>query len=175
VSFEIEFYEDPQGGAPVLSWLDGLSPAKREAARHALAKVLARSGAAVCQGEWGKPLDGGLYEFRIRHDGNEILRQADPQLLARIGPLPHEPTLLRIFFCVEQGRIILLLGAYDKGRDSSPRRQQKEIKKARQRLEQHRRSAGRAAAAPPPSRSRSRWRAWWIGQIRNLDRAKRSR
>ena len=52
-------------------------------------------GTEVCESEWGKALGKGLYELRIRHDANEILRERDPELFARIGPLPAEPTLLQ--------------------------------------------------------------------------------
>lgn len=50
--------------------------------------------------------------------------QSDPEKSAKI--------LLRVFFCTGPGRkIILLLSGYDKGKDPSGRRQQREIVKAR--------------------------------------------
>ena len=73
-------------------------------------------GTEVCESEWGKALGKGLCESRIRHHANEILRERDPELFARIGPLPAEPTLLRVFFPVEGGTLLLLTG-YDMGAD----------------------------------------------------------
>lgn len=61
---------------------------------------------------WIRPLGAGLFEFRIR----------------------DENVLIRIFFSYKQGRIVLLLGGYDKGADSSSKRQQREISLARKRL-----------------------------------------
>jgi hypothetical protein len=42
--------------------------------------------------------------------------------------------LIREFVAFEKGKIIILLGAYDKGRDPSKKTQQDQIKKARKRL-----------------------------------------
>lgn len=160
MAYELEFYDAPSGAMPVQTWLEKLSPAKEEAARQALLKILAVDGIDVLDTEWGKPLGEGLFEFRIRHDANEILAQRDPELLAKIGPLPEEPTLLRIFFAFDGQKIILLVGGYDKGEDASKKRQQKEIKTARKRLaEYNRRKAKRA-------RKRTSFRYWWVGRIR---------
>ncbi|MGH7765561.1 MAG: type II toxin-antitoxin system RelE/ParE family toxin [Candidatus Dormibacteraceae bacterium] len=60
----------------------------------------------------GRQLGGGLFEFRLR----------DRPLLARV-------------FCHAYGdRVVLLLAGYDKGRDPSSRRQEREIALARSRL-----------------------------------------
>lgn len=61
---------------------------------------------------WIKPLKAGLFEFRISSSGS----------------------LIRIFFTFKRGRVIFLLGAYDKGGDSSTKRQQREILVARSRM-----------------------------------------
>jgi putative component of toxin-antitoxin plasmid stabilization module len=61
---------------------------------------------------WIKPLKAGLFEFRISANG----------------------ALVRVFFTYKKGRIIFLLAAYDKGADSSPKRQQQEISIARKRI-----------------------------------------
>lgn len=74
--------------------------------------ILQQQGIGVCGTAFGRQLGGGLFEFRLR----------EPPLLARI-------------FCHAHGsRVILLLGAYDKGRDPSARRQNREIAVARSRL-----------------------------------------
>lgn len=61
---------------------------------------------------WIKPLGSGLFEFRIQGQG----------------------LLVRVFFAYKKGKIILLLGAYDKGADSSKKRQNQEISLAKKRL-----------------------------------------
>ena len=61
---------------------------------------------------WVKPLGSGLFEFRIQGHG----------------------LLVRVFFAYKKGKIILLLGAYNKGGDSSKKRQNQEISLAKKRL-----------------------------------------
>jgi putative component of toxin-antitoxin plasmid stabilization module len=61
---------------------------------------------------WIKPLGQGLFEFRIR----------------------SSDVLLRLFFTYREGRVILLVGGYDKRRDPSEKRQNREIAIARKRL-----------------------------------------
>ena len=51
-----------------------------------------------------------------------------------------EKILLRVFFCTAGRKIILLLSAYDKGRDDSESRQQREIARARNLLARYRAS-----------------------------------
>jgi putative component of toxin-antitoxin plasmid stabilization module len=77
-----------------------------------VATILGPSGNNLAGTHWVKALGGGLFEFRVRA----------PEVL------------VRIFFTYESGRIILLLGAYDKLRDPSARRQNNEINKARTRM-----------------------------------------
>jgi|DEB19_MinimDraft_2_1074335.scaffolds.fasta_scaffold250041_1 phage-related protein len=74
--------------------------------------VLGQRGNELAGTHWSKALGDGLFEFRISNPG----------------------VLVRIFFAFKAGRVILLLGAYDKKRDSSARRQQKEIETAKKRL-----------------------------------------
>lgn len=64
---ELEFYEDEYGDSPVLRWLrEELTPTKRRALGHAMNEVLQDLGVEVCGTEFGKPLGGGLFEFRLR-------------------------------------------------------------------------------------------------------------
>ena len=80
----------------------------------------------------------GLFEFRLRHHAAEILRSLDKP--ARDEPR-RERILLRVFCHAHGDRLILLLGGYDKGADSSRTRQQREIAEARRRLADYRRRA----------------------------------
>ena len=93
----------------------------------AITKVLAIEGPAICESEWGKAVGRGLYEFRIRKSLDAILKTRGVAQ-ARGG---KRPVLLRVFCAFERGRVVLLLGGYDKRKDSSGSRQQREIAAAR--------------------------------------------
>ena len=130
MSWTVEFYEDDEGHVPAREFMLSLSFAKRAAAIAAVEAILAPMGLDVCKSEYGRPLGSGLYEFRLRHDEKTILSKAGGDAEdASTGDV-----LLRFFFAAHGQRIILLLGGYDKGRDSSPRRQSKEIQRARRAL-----------------------------------------
>jgi len=141
--FTIEFYEDPQTGrTPVYEWIvRDLSPYKRRALGTAMSEVLERYGIEVCGTEHGKHLGDGLFEFRLRHDSDEIIAKHTDKTP------DHEPDEAPIFlrvFCHAYGqRIVLLLAGYDKGGDASERRQDKEIELARKRLREFRARKGR--------------------------------
>jgi hypothetical protein len=133
-TYKLEFYEDERGDAPVRRWLrEELKLAKRQALGYAMQIVLQRLGVAVCGTEWGKQLGGGLFEFRLRSDLRDWVRPGE-----EAGRF-----LFRVFCHAHGDRLILLLAAYDKGEDPSPRRQNAEIALARARLRDwQRRRAG---------------------------------
>jgi hypothetical protein len=129
-AFEIVFYEDEHGDAPVLRWLrEELSPRKRRALGTAMNNVLQRLGIGVCGTEFGRQLGQGLFEFRLRGEG---LERAVPA--AEDGDPAEAKMLLRVFCHAHGRRLILLVGGYDKGEAPSPRRQDREIAAARERL-----------------------------------------
>ncbi len=111
--YRLEFYEDPWGNQPVLDWLRAdLTREERRSVGAAMRQILQEQGINVCGSSFGRQLGEGLFEFRLR----------DGALLIRI-------------FCHAFGdRVIVLLAAYDKGRDASERRQNREIAQARPRL-----------------------------------------
>jgi hypothetical protein len=122
---KLEFYEDERGDSPVRRWLrKELTLAKRQALGYAMQIVLQRLGVAVCGTEFGKQLGGGLFEFRLRSDLRDRSRPGE-----KSGRF-----LFRVFCHAHGDRLILLLAAYDKGEDPSPRRQNAEIALARARL-----------------------------------------
>lgn len=97
----------------------------------ALLNVLSVEGIAICSGEWGKPLGGGLYEFRIR---KSLLVIENPTNTASVTPSPdarNAPVLIRIFCTFYGDKIVVLHHGYDKQRDTSSTRQQREIRTAR--------------------------------------------
>ncbi|MTA59385.1 MAG: hypothetical protein F2550_03530 [Actinobacteria bacterium] len=80
---------------------------------RAVQAVLREHGNRLAGTHWVTALGAGLFEFRI----------SAPQLL------------IRIFFTYQAQRVILLLAAYDKQRDPSQKRQQREIAQARKRIQ----------------------------------------
>lgn len=113
-----------------------LAPYEQAVVEAALTTVLAVHGIAAFDGGWGKPLGGGLFEFRIQRSLESILTLAgaEPLIEARSGARVS----IRIFCTFHGDKIVLLLHGYDKGRDPSARRQQKEIARARAMLKKWR-------------------------------------
>lgn len=103
--------------------------------------VLERLGKEICQSEWGKALGGGLYEFRVRRSLKSILGAAEQEVAAALAGI-DQPVMLRVFCTFHGAKIILLLGGYDKKRDPSVKRQQREIRRARKRLKSWRERRG---------------------------------
>lgn len=139
----VEFCADQNGREPCREWAEGLSPQKRAAFTAAVRLVLARRGLDVVETEYGKALGEGLYEFRVRWTASEIRHKVEGLPSEDVGGAP-EAIVLRVFFCTAGRKIILLLGGYDKARDPSDRRQQREITKARKLLTAYRKSQGRS-------------------------------
>lgn len=93
-------------------FLATLKPIDQVVVAKFLSNVVQIENLILAPKSWIKPLGVGLFEFRISADY----------------------TLVRIFFTFKKGRIVLLLGAYDKGADPANKRQQREISLARKRL-----------------------------------------
>jgi hypothetical protein len=128
--YEIEFYEDDHGDAPVLLWLrEELSPRKRRALGAAMNNVLQVLGVGVCGTEFGRQLGKGLFEFRLR--GADLAKVVPGS--AAVGR-NEAKMLLRVFCHAHGNKLILLLGGFDKGEDASAKRQDREIAIARIRL-----------------------------------------
>jgi hypothetical protein len=140
-AYKLEFFADDDGTKPVLAWIkNDLTPAQRRAVGTAMRRVLQVNGVRVCSSSWGKQLGGGLFEFRVRRTGAQMINEgwAKPDSIDA-----SERILLRVFCHAYGDRLILLIGGYDKGSEPSRRRQQREIEIARARLQIHR---GRAKA-----------------------------
>lgn len=136
IGHTIEFFEDDDGRKPVLDWIkNDLSLTKRLALGNAMREILQVHGVQVCQTEWGKQLAKGVFEFRVRMAGSEVVHEG----WARAGKAdPSEQILLRVFCHAYGDKIVLLLAGYDKGKEPSAKRQQRELEVARKRLAQHR-------------------------------------
>ena len=86
------------------------------------------SAASTWPGPSGSNRSARLHEFRVRHDGDEIRRMFGGQ---EGHARRRERILLRVFVHFHGSRVVLLLAGYDKGKDPSDRRQQREIAQAR--------------------------------------------
>jgi hypothetical protein len=131
--WKLQFYEE-NGREPVLDFLRGLDEVKEQALAAALSNVLAYEGTGVCGSSWGKWVQGaaGIFEFRVRHDAATILRQRGLLVPKELGGSGE--VLLRVFCHAHGRKLILLLAGYDKGKQPSIKRQNAEIKRAKQRL-----------------------------------------
>ena len=135
--FTLEYHRTADGDQPVRRWIDhDLSAAQRKAVMAALKYLLATGGIGICASEYGRHLGRGLFELRIRHDEQTIIKKAGLPIAAQT---PRADVLLRVFCHAKGDRVILLLGGYDKGGDPSPRRPAREIEVARRRLGDYRR------------------------------------
>lgn len=113
--YELRFYDEPDGSEPVRDWIkEELSAEVRRSLGAALREVLQEQGINVCGTPFGKQLGEGLFEFRLRETG----------------------LLFRVFCHAYGDKMILLLGAYDKGSDPSEKQQHAQIKIARGRLKE---------------------------------------
>lgn len=142
--FTIEFFEDEGGRSPVEEWMeDDLTDIELAALLSGLEHVLSHHGVNVCASEWGKQLGEGLFEFRVRHTAQEID--------SMFGDAPpgrgHGRVLLRVFCHAYGNKVVLLLNGYDKGGDPSGKRQEREIRLARRRLEEFRQRQARRRKA----------------------------
>ena len=105
-------------------FLSSLPPWKQAVVLAAIDNVLLHSAIDICDSEWGKPLGRGLYEFRVRR----VFAGGSPQSGAT------QRVLLRVFCAFYGSHQVALLSGYDKGRDPSSKRQEREIAKARKLL-----------------------------------------
>lgn len=129
-----EPFEADDGTVPFERFIEDLSDFKFIALDTAIDRVLTARGIDLARTEWLKALGEGLHEFRVRHDADEIARMFGGE--APVTQARGEKVLLRVFVHFYGDKVILLLGGYDKGADPKERRQQREIKAARQYLGQ---------------------------------------
>lgn len=109
----------------------GLPEYEQAVLEAAITHVLAVRGIDICNGEWGKPLGEGLYEFRVRRSLQAILTEAGVPLPEDLRGADRQ-VLLRVLCAFRGNKIVLLYSGYDKQRDPSAKRQAKEITAAPQ-------------------------------------------
>lgn len=113
------------------NFLASLSPYEQSVVIAAVRNVLSVEGIGICSGEWGKPLGGGLYEFRIRKSLHAIEARLPADERIEDSRQSQHPVLIRIFCSFHGDRIVVLHHGYNKQRDPSEKRQQREIRHAR--------------------------------------------
>jgi len=126
--YQIEFYEDEAGNEPALVFMRSLPGVKKRAIGVAINEVLQYLGPDVAEGNFGRNLGGGLYEFRLDQDAEQILRRSGKE------PRPERDAgkiLLRLFFHPHGDKLLLLLSGYDKGERPSRSSQQEQIHEAK--------------------------------------------
>ncbi len=133
-SWTLEPFEADDGTVPFERFADSLTDFKFAALDMAMEHMLADRGLDLAKTEWLKSLRMGLYEFRIRHEADEIARMLGA--VSSGAGANRESVLLRVFVHFHGDKIVLLLGGYDKGRYSKSKRQQREIQTARKLLTQ---------------------------------------
>jgi hypothetical protein len=106
----------------------------------AIENILEVYGIDICEGEWGKALGHGLYEFRVRQSLHAI-RTHGMATPPAAKPGEDRTVLLRVFVTFHGAKVVLLLHGLNKGKDSSPRRQNAEIARARKLLKQWQRES----------------------------------
>jgi len=136
--WKLEVYERPDGSIPYNIFLKSLDPYRQLILGISIEEVLARQGHNVCSTSWGKALRDGLYEFRVQRSLSALCNEAG--IPVPTGVHGDKGTLLRVFFTVDGARIVLLLSGYSKSKDSSEKRQNREIKAARKLLKEYKAS-----------------------------------
>jgi hypothetical protein len=146
--------------------LEKLDRPERDALEKALEDVLAVHGSGLIGSKWiHKLVDGdGVYEFRVDNDSEQIARRvANSDQVPTAASIPDDEDfdwgdrandlddllpdvtyeadpLVRAFFIFDGRRVIVLLHAYDKGADDSPKRQAVAIREAKRRATRYRAS-----------------------------------
>lgn len=111
-------------------WFASLDPYEQTVLDAAIEYVLEVYGIEICTTEFGKPLGGGLYEFRVRQSLRAIRTYGG--LETEPGGANDRTVLIRVFCNFYGDKVILLLSGLDKGKNEKA--QQREIKKARKLL-----------------------------------------
>lgn len=134
--WKLQVHDRLDGSIPYESFRTSLDEYARAALDISVQEILAKQGHNVCASpKTGKNLKRGLYEFKI----GKPLATICSDLGIPVPPQFSEAkdVLLRVFFSVEGAKIVLLLSGYNKKKDDSSRRQDKEIEVARTLLAEH--------------------------------------
>lgn len=99
----------------------------------ALREILAVKGLDLIHTDWLKKVATGVWELRVGQTTSAVYSRAGhdkpPEAI-------HQKLLIRVFVSFVDDRLVVLLNAYNKGRDPSALRQAREINKAKKILSQ---------------------------------------
>ena len=96
--------------------------------------ILKPYGIDICSTEFGKALGKGLYEFRIRQSLYALRSWGKPAGSVEHVPGDDRKVLLRVFLTFKGLKAVILFHGLNKKSDSTEKRQNKEIARARKML-----------------------------------------
>jgi hypothetical protein len=138
VSYGIVPVELDDGTCPYLSWLRRQTTTVQVVADAMIRELLAYEGPNLARTEFGKALGSGLFELRARQTARTLFHRFNKPIPATLQN-PDQEILIRIFYAMEGGTAVLLLGGLDKGKSNSKRNQDRQIEAARKTLARYRR------------------------------------
>jgi len=139
----LAIYDDDEDQLPVANWIRRLPDRKRWSVVMAMDEYLTRFGADVCkEGEFGRQLDGGIFEFSVRMDPEEFAAITGRFYPPTGAAVPHLQVCLSVFCHEQADGTVVLLAAYDCNDHPDMGSYRSELAAARRRLE--RLLAGRA-------------------------------
>lgn len=141
--WQVEVWRDDRTGtAPFERWFRRADPYVQAVVDAVLTEVVEPYGIDLLGTPWCRALGEGLFEIRVRQSLRAVRsRRVRPAARADVPETAgHRTVLLRLFVTFHGARVVLLLHAYDKGRDPSERRQRREIDRARRHLATWRRT-----------------------------------
>ncbi|WP_448073240.1 hypothetical protein [Georgenia yuyongxinii] len=134
-TWSIDVWEDSKTGkSPFDRSFAKLGQYEQAVVLEVIDKIVKRLGIDVCDTEWGKPLGDGLYEIRMRRSLQATSAWGQPDADSAQSGADGRSVLIRLFVTFHGERVVLLFQAYDKGRDPSTKRQEREVKAARKYL-----------------------------------------
>ena len=129
------WHDDRTGVSPFERWFRGVDPYVQAVVDVVLTHVVEPRGIDLLGTSWCRSLGDGLFEIRVRQSLQAVRsRGAAPGTRPQTRTGDRRTVLLRLFVTFHGRRVVLLLHAYDKGRDPSERRQRREIARARRHL-----------------------------------------
>ncbi len=135
-NWTLQIYETNNGALPYGIFRDSLDVYTRAVLDISVEEILRRQGNNVCNSlKFGRSLRGGLYEFKISKSLSSLVK--DLGISHPLTDQGKKSVLLRVFFAVEGEKVLILLAGYDKKKDDSSKRQNKEITYARKLLREH--------------------------------------
>jgi hypothetical protein len=121
--WKIQYFYDHRGISPFQEWFNfELDEEQKAFLLQVISKKLIKQGPSLIHTKWLSSIHKDLYQLRVLKN-------------FKAG---RQKILLRVYLCFNEDSEVVLLCGYDKGKNSSPEFQQKEIEKALDYLNQWR-------------------------------------